>query len=102
MVKKKEDKIIRLIKQALKTDKKIDRLTAMTQEELHALYERQTSVETRVTMIEGRLTDFEERLGRKIDEGFARVERRLDTTIQPQLDAHAKRIKVLEDKVLPR
>ena len=44
-----------------------------------------------------------EQLKRKMDEGFSRIERnRLDETIQPQLDDHARRIKVLETKSLQR
>lgn len=34
-----------------------------------------------------------------MQEGFAEVNRRLDSTIQPQLDGHASRIKKLETKV---
>lgn len=34
----------------------------------------------------------------KMNEGFTRVERRLDTIVQPQLDNHARRIKILEVK----
>ncbi len=41
-----------------------------------------------------------ESLERKMDVGFAGVNRRLDTAIQPQLDNHAHRIKKLETKVL--
>ncbi|OGG41052.1 hypothetical protein A2118_00610 [Candidatus Kaiserbacteria bacterium GWA2_50_9] len=80
-------------------DKKIDKLTELVQEEFHTSYDRMTSVERRLTMVEGRLTDIEERLGKKIDEGVSRIERRLDMTIQPQLDEQAHRIKVLERKV---
>lgn len=40
----------------------------------------------------------EQRTQRKMDEGFASVNRRLDVSIQPQLDDHAYRIKVLEQK----
>lgn len=36
----------------------------------------------------------------KVDLGFTEVKRRLDVTIQPQLDDHAFRIKKLETKVL--
>jgi len=36
----------------------------------------------------------------KVDIGFTEVKRRLDVTIQPQLDDHAFRIKKLETKVL--
>ncbi len=39
-------------------------------------------------------------LKREMDIGFAGVNRRLDTAIQPQLDDHAHRIKKLETKVL--
>jgi len=38
------------------------------------------------------------KLDRKMDEGFAGVNRRLDGIIQPQLDQHAGRIKALEYK----
>ena len=38
------------------------------------------------------------KLRRKMDEGFAGVNRRLDETIQPQLDDHAHRIKILEER----
>lgn len=40
--------------------------------------------------------DIRHELTQKMDEGFSRIERRLDQTIQPQLDDHARRIKVLE------
>ena len=76
--------------------RKIDRLTELVQEEFHATYERLTSVERRLTLVEGRLTSLEE-AGEK---GFARLERRFDAVIQPQLDEHALRIKKLEQKVL--
>ena len=39
------------------------------------------------------------RVERKVDEGFARVERRLNEIIQMQLDEHASRIKKLETAV---
>ena len=64
--------------------RKIDRLTELVQEEFHATYERLTSVERRLTLVEGRLTSLEE-AGEK---GFARLERRFDAVIQPQLDEH--------------
>ena len=43
-----------------------------------------------------------DKLEKKVEEGFARMDRRFDTMIQPQLDAHAGRIKTLETKVFPR
>ncbi|OGG51612.1 hypothetical protein A3C18_01535 [Candidatus Kaiserbacteria bacterium RIFCSPHIGHO2_02_FULL_54_11b] len=39
-----------------------------------------------------------DKLERRMDERFTGIERRLDETIQPQLDGHARRIKVLEIK----
>ena len=39
-------------------------------------------------------------LEHKVDVGFTQVKRRLDETIQVQLDSHAGRIKRLETKVL--
>ena len=41
-------------------------------------------------------------LERRMDVHFTGIERRLDNTIQPQLDNHARRIKVLEIKVAQR
>jgi hypothetical protein len=41
-------------------------------------------------------------LEQKMHEGFSRIDRRLDETVQFQLDEHAHGIKVLEDKALPR
>ncbi len=41
-------------------------------------------------------------LSLKMDKGFYGVNQRLDVTIQPQLDGHARRIKKLETEVLPR
>ncbi len=41
----------------------------------------------------------ERRLERWMDEGFTDIKRRLDVTVQPQLDDHARRIKDLEIKV---
>ena len=35
---------------------------------------------------------------KKMDEGFTEIKRRLDVTIQPQLDNHAHRLKTLEYK----
>ncbi|OGG51043.1 hypothetical protein A2763_04195 [Candidatus Kaiserbacteria bacterium RIFCSPHIGHO2_01_FULL_54_36] len=39
-------------------------------------------------------------LEHKMDVGFSQIKRRLDETIQVQLDSHAGRIKKLETKVL--
>ena len=52
------------------------------------------------TEIKRELRETEQRLERRMDEGFASVNRRLDHSIQPQLDDHAHRLKVLERKVL--
>ena len=82
--------------------KKIDKLTELVQEEFQSSYERLTSVEQRLGMVEGRLTDIEERLTNKIDDGVSRMERRLDATVQIQLDEHARRIKILEIKAVHR
>ena len=45
--------------------------------------------------IKGEIKNLEQRM----DIRFTGVERRLDTMIQPQLDGHARRIKILERKV---
>ena len=79
--------------------KKIDKLTELVQEEFQSSYERMTSVEQRLGMVEGRLTDTEERLTNKIDDGVSRIERRLDATVQTQLNEHARRIKSIEIKM---
>ena len=39
-------------------------------------------------------------LRNQMDEGFTAIKRRLDVTIQPQLDQHARRIKDLEIKTV--
>ena len=41
-----------------------------------------------------------DKLELNIDKGFYNLSQRLDVTIQPQLDEHARRIKKLETKVL--
>lgn len=41
-----------------------------------------------------------DKLELKVDKGFYNLSQRLDVTIQPQLDEHARRIKKLETKVL--
>jgi len=41
-----------------------------------------------------------DKLELKVDKGFYGVNQRLDLTIQPQLDEHARRIKKLETKAL--
>lgn len=38
-------------------------------------------------------------LRREMQEGFAKIDHRLDKIIQPQLDGHAHRLKKLESKV---
>ncbi|MBI5470192.1 hypothetical protein HY968_02620 [Candidatus Kaiserbacteria bacterium] len=42
------------------------------------------------------------RVERKMDVGFFELKQRLDETVQPQLDEHAHRIKILEDRPLSR
>lgn len=54
------------------------------------------------TELGGRMDVLEQKmdvLEQKMDVGFAGVNRRMDSFIQPQLDEHAHRIKKLEQKV---
>ena len=48
------------------------------------------------------IAKMEERINRKMDEGFTAIIRRLDSIIQMQLDEHARRIKKLETAVFSR
>jgi len=50
----------------------------------------------------GKIDSAISKLDRRMDERFTGIERRLDETLQPQLDGHARRIKVLEIKVAQR
>ncbi|OGG57578.1 hypothetical protein A2853_01785 [Candidatus Kaiserbacteria bacterium RIFCSPHIGHO2_01_FULL_55_17] len=95
----------RLEKQIAGLPAKIDKLTTLVQEEFHSMYERQTSLERRIGMADERISDLADRtniIRKEINEGFARVERRMDTVIQPQLDTHATRIKKLEGAVFSK
>jgi len=84
---------------ATKKESGFDRLARLIKEEgediRNELGGKIGSLEGKVGSLEGKVGSLE----KKVDEGFARIERRLDQTIQPQLDDHARRIKVLEPTV---
>ena len=91
---------------ATKKESGFDRLARLIKEEgediRNELGGKIGSLEGKVGSLEGKVGSLERKVGsleKKVDEGFARIERRLDQTIQPQLDDHARRIKVLEPTV---
>jgi len=88
-MKKKPSGFDKLAKQIGNVSKKIDGVTDLLSKFVTATKEDFDDVKTDAEKIE-----------RKVDEGFSRVERRLDGTVQPQLDEHARRIKKIETKVL--
>ncbi len=89
MAKKKENEFNKLAKligtQSERTEEKLARLIKEEGDDIR-------------TELGGKIESTIKSLERRMDERFTGIERRLDETIQPQLDGHARRIKVLEIK----
>ena len=76
-------------------ENEFEKLARLFKEELE-------DVRSEIGSVRGEMGAMEKRLERHMDEGFASVNRRLDTIIQVQLEEHVGRIKKLEDIVFSR
>ena len=93
MAKKKESdfqKLAKIIKKS--SDNVVERLMEVIRDE---------SEETRAVLRTEFKTDIA-RVERKMDVGFFDIKTRFDDTVQSQLDDHAHRIKIVEDRPLSR